>query len=258
MARKRFFVVASALIIVASTTLVVELFEFRNYEVLLDAESLALTSLEPPESSLQQTSEESPGAKLIVSSHNNIPPEPGNPIDSSSSPASVAPQALHEPSEKMLWKRFISVIGCQPEIEFPPLMSSQAIVSKVFKKSECHVSNMQEPPFYNNSDITNRLVIDVGANSGKDYTGPGAKKGHLVYAFEPFKDPGDEFIANMRDFGFTVDNGGLTIVDVFPGEKAIVPKGLLKRVQETKRGHVVLFKAAAGAKTGWIEVPIYA
>ena len=77
-------------------------------------------------------------------------------------------------------------------------------------------------------------------------------------AFEPYKDRGDEFIANMRYSGFTVDNGSLTIVDVFPGEKAIIPKGLLKRVQETKRGHVVLFKAAAGAKTGWIEVPIYA
>ena len=60
----------------------------------------------------------------------------------------------------------------------------------------------------------------------------------------------------MKAFGFTVENEGLTVVDIVPGQKAEVPRGLLDRVKKTNKGHVVLFKAAAGAETYSMAVPV--
>ena len=138
-------------------------------------------------------------------------------------------------------------------------MSSTPLVSNVLKTFGClsYNGNTGEPPFYKTS-VENKLVIDVGANVGTDYAGPGAKKGHLVYAFEPFRSTGDIFVSKMLSlYDLTVENGGLTVVDVVPGEKAIVPRNLMKQVLTTKRGHVVLFRAAAGAQTTKMEVSVY-
>ena len=98
----------------------------------------------------------------------------------------IPPSASVGSAPILTWADFTAKIGCGNGIRAPLTSAqggSEVVISDVLKLSECHVNNMEEPPFYK-SDVTNGLVIDVGANDGVDYAGPGARKGHLVYSFE--------------------------------------------------------------------------
>ena len=62
----------------------------------------------------------------------------------------------------------------------------------------------------------------------------------LIYAFEPVRKTQEAFIQMMKSNDLFDDH--LTVVDVVPGEKAIVPTGLWEKVRGQEIGHVVLFR----------------
>jgi len=155
--------------------------------------------------------------------------------------------------EVMTWKAFSTIIGCKNDIPAPEF-SLQPMVSNILKLHGCQVKNMEAPPFFNpSSPVRNKVVIDVGANNGEDYSRTAAfVKGHTVYAFEPIKETQLTFIEEMNKAGVP-----LTVVDVTPGQPVVLPKPALKRTR-TKgvQGHVTLIRAAAGAATTSMAVPL--
>ena len=113
------------------------------------------------------------------------------------------------------------------------------------KDADCMVSNMAAPSFISTKISDKGLVIDVGANNGKDYSLAAAQAGFRVYAFEPIPDTAKQFIQTMKRNGF---GDRLTVIYVTPGHTAIVPPYRAKQI--------VLFVAAAGASTQSLEIEV--
>ena len=121
-------------------------------------------------------------------------------------------------------------------------------ISTKLKENNCVTSNMGIMDTLLPTNDGHGIVVDVGANDGSDYSLHAIRKGYLVYAFEPVKSTADLFVQTMKTHGF---GNKVSVVRVTPGEPAVVPKTPLA-------DHVVLFVAAAGARTSKMSISLSA